>query len=373
MEKAPEISFIGREREMEALTVGLERALVGLGRLVLLAGDSGIGKTHLSQELAKVAVQQGATILWGRCYDQRGAPPYWPWIQAIRLYAQRLEADVLLAHMGPGVADIAEIVPEPAPSQNWVLPHSNPNRPDFASSTPTTFLQAPPPTHVVILVTALNGGRRYSCWVRRQRGRVLPLSSALPRYRSLQAPPSETLVNARQPSNTVLSVYLPAHNSWNTWGDGRIQRGEACTNARRQSFSDPNRPAYGTRRREWSTTSHKCEDAIGQQLGRRHRRATASPRLSPRGGEFEFGALARFTDSPDEDLLNLLDEALEARVRGGSGGSNAISGTPLSSRPQCGSPSRKVRLHAARSGAGRPVWGGRRRACHGAGLPLSRG
>ena len=110
--KAPESAFIGRERELEALIVGLERALTGVGRLVMLAGDAGIGKTRLAQEVAKVAAQRGATILWGRCYDQSGAPPYWPWAQAMRLYAQLLESDVLLAHMGPGAADIAEIVPE---------------------------------------------------------------------------------------------------------------------------------------------------------------------------------------------------------------------------------------------------------------------
>src|SRR5262249_9758828 len=110
--KAPESAFIGRERELEALTVSLERALAGVGQLVMLAGDAGIGKTRLSQEVAKVAAQQGATILCGRCYDRSGAPPSWPWTQAVRLYAQRLESEVLLAHMGPGVADIAEIVPE---------------------------------------------------------------------------------------------------------------------------------------------------------------------------------------------------------------------------------------------------------------------
>ena len=60
--------------------------------------------------------------------------------------------------------------------------------------------------------------------------------------------------------------------------------------------------------------------------------------------------LARVTDSPDEDLLNLLDEALEARVlEVASGGSeryqfrHALIQQTLNDRL---SPSRKVRLHA---------------------------
>jgi class 3 adenylate cyclase len=110
--KIPESVFVGREPELEALTIGLEGALAGRGHVVLLTGDAGIGKTYLAQALAKNAAQRGATVLWGRCYDQKGAPPYWPWMQAIRLYAQHMESDVLLSHMGSGAANIAEIVPE---------------------------------------------------------------------------------------------------------------------------------------------------------------------------------------------------------------------------------------------------------------------
>ena len=51
-------------------------------------------------------------MLWGRCYEEQGAPPYWPWVQAVRAYVQQADADQLMAEMGPGAADIAEIVPE---------------------------------------------------------------------------------------------------------------------------------------------------------------------------------------------------------------------------------------------------------------------
>jgi predicted ATPase len=40
------------------------------------------------------------------------AAPYWPWVQAIRAYVQQAGAEQLAAEMGPGAADIAEIVPD---------------------------------------------------------------------------------------------------------------------------------------------------------------------------------------------------------------------------------------------------------------------
>ena len=50
----------------------------------MLVGDSGIGKSRTSQELATLADQRGAQALWGRCYEEEGAPPYWPWVQIVR-------------------------------------------------------------------------------------------------------------------------------------------------------------------------------------------------------------------------------------------------------------------------------------------------
>ena len=104
--------FIGRQRELETLTAALEDALEGRGRLVMLVGEPGIGKTRTAQELASRAQDRGVRILWGWCYEQRGAPAYWPWLQALRSYIQQSDPDSLRLMMGLGAADIAEIVPE---------------------------------------------------------------------------------------------------------------------------------------------------------------------------------------------------------------------------------------------------------------------
>ena len=76
--------FVGRQREMAELTASLEEAVSGHGRLFMLGGEPGIGKTRITQELASYAENRGAKVFWGRCYEEEGAPPYWPWVQAMR-------------------------------------------------------------------------------------------------------------------------------------------------------------------------------------------------------------------------------------------------------------------------------------------------
>ncbi len=104
--------FVGRHRELAELTTCLDDALSGLGRLVMLVGEPGIGKTRTAQELTALAEQRGVHVIWGWCYEQQGAPPFWPWVQSIRSYVQTTESEMLARELGTGAADIAEIIPE---------------------------------------------------------------------------------------------------------------------------------------------------------------------------------------------------------------------------------------------------------------------
>ena len=99
---------------MELLLAALAEANDGRGQVALLSGEPGIGKTRTAQELAHPAAAQGTRLLWGWCYEGEGAPPYWPWVGPIRSYVEQTEADVLRSHLGPGIADIAALVPEVA-------------------------------------------------------------------------------------------------------------------------------------------------------------------------------------------------------------------------------------------------------------------
>jgi len=104
--------FVGRERELAVLGAALEQTLGGQGQIVVLAGEPGIGKTRTAQVLARYAEQRDVRVLWGRCYEEPGAPPYWPWLQVIRAFAETQDDEHLRAILGPGASDLAEMVPE---------------------------------------------------------------------------------------------------------------------------------------------------------------------------------------------------------------------------------------------------------------------
>ncbi len=94
------------------LAAALDEALSGRGQMVALAGDPGIGKTRLAQELASKAQSVGAQVLWGWCYEHAGAPPYWSYVQPIRNYIETVDVSKLNSQLASGGAAIAEIVPE---------------------------------------------------------------------------------------------------------------------------------------------------------------------------------------------------------------------------------------------------------------------
>ncbi|MEX2554934.1 MAG: AAA family ATPase [Actinomycetota bacterium] len=105
-------SLIGRERELARLRQGLDDAVRGRGRLFLVSGEPGIGKSRLVDELADHARGHGAMVLWGRCWEAGGAPAYWPWVQAMRTYVRDLDPDRVRALAGKHRGDLAQILPE---------------------------------------------------------------------------------------------------------------------------------------------------------------------------------------------------------------------------------------------------------------------
>jgi tetratricopeptide (TPR) repeat protein len=76
--------FVGRTRELADLSIAIDAAGSGAGSLVLVTGEPGIGKTRLIAELAHAAADGGLAVASGRCWEEGGAPPYWPWIQVLR-------------------------------------------------------------------------------------------------------------------------------------------------------------------------------------------------------------------------------------------------------------------------------------------------
>ena len=102
----------GRARELEVFRGAFSRMLSGRCQLVLISGEPGIGKTRCAEAVAELAEDQGALVLWGRCHEEAGAPPYWPWVQILRAYVAASSLDEVRLNMGTAANDIAALLPE---------------------------------------------------------------------------------------------------------------------------------------------------------------------------------------------------------------------------------------------------------------------
>src|SRR5689334_670185 len=76
-------TLIGRDSAAAELRQLVDGLRAGEGRLALVAGEAGIGKTALAQELARYAGATGAAVAWGVGVDSVGVPAYWPWPDVI--------------------------------------------------------------------------------------------------------------------------------------------------------------------------------------------------------------------------------------------------------------------------------------------------
>ena len=85
-----ELPFLGRERELAALQALLKQAMAGQGGLILVSGESGIGKTRLIREFLRLstAAPAGQALplrsLAGRCYESEARVPYAVWADALQ-------------------------------------------------------------------------------------------------------------------------------------------------------------------------------------------------------------------------------------------------------------------------------------------------
>ena len=105
-------AFVGRDGPRARIRAAFRDSLTGKARLVLVSGESGIGKTALLTEAVREAAGAGATTAWGTCWDADRAPGYWPWAQVVRQMVDRSEAEILDSTSDEDRADLARLVPD---------------------------------------------------------------------------------------------------------------------------------------------------------------------------------------------------------------------------------------------------------------------
>jgi DNA-binding SARP family transcriptional activator/tetratricopeptide (TPR) repeat protein len=331
--------FVGREQELAELVAGLEEASAGRGRLFLLGGEPGIGKSRLAEELIREARARGMRVLVGRCWEAGGAPAYWPWVQSLRAFVRDADTASLRPLLGAGAAELAQIVPE--------LRDAVPNLPEPASpdaegarfrlfeATAQFLRSASSSCPILVVLDDLHAADAPSLLMLRYLARELGAMRVviLAAYRDIDPLPDETLAAtltelAREPVTGRMSlagltraelteyVELSAPDAVppelveqmheDTEGNplfaGEIVRLQAVE-------------AAGPDRGRRLAIPQSVHDVIGRRL--RHlsdecRRVLAL--ASVFGREFALDVLARAAAVSEDELLDLLDEAMAARV-----------------------------------------------------------
>lgn len=121
--------LVGRQEPLQRLLELWAETEQGRGQLVLLSGETGIGKTRLTQELADRAGQ--ATLLVGRCRPPESSLAYQPFIDALKTYLATAPPIVAEKQIGQVLSEAAHFVPE--------IQQILPVRPPSAERRPPTF------------------------------------------------------------------------------------------------------------------------------------------------------------------------------------------------------------------------------------------
>jgi tetratricopeptide (TPR) repeat protein len=77
-DRAPE-GLIGRDEEWQGARATLARTAEGVGSVLLVAGEAGIGKTALAEELFRTCREEGWRVAWATAIYGASLPGLWPW------------------------------------------------------------------------------------------------------------------------------------------------------------------------------------------------------------------------------------------------------------------------------------------------------
>jgi len=102
--EAEQSPFVGRDSERSRLAQRLDEVLDGAGGLVLVEGESGVGKTRLLHEVVDDARWRGMDVLWGRS-SPSGGRPFAPLAEALN-GVTGLRAKQLASRLSPVWAEV---------------------------------------------------------------------------------------------------------------------------------------------------------------------------------------------------------------------------------------------------------------------------
>ncbi len=106
------VPLVDRVAELGQLRQAMERTSLGEGGLTFVAGEAGVGKTRLVEELIESSKGKNVTVMLGRCSRREGKTPYSPWIDQVREFVRASPPQLLFKVVGSYGAEVAKLVPE---------------------------------------------------------------------------------------------------------------------------------------------------------------------------------------------------------------------------------------------------------------------
>jgi class 3 adenylate cyclase/tetratricopeptide (TPR) repeat protein len=333
------VAFVGRGAERAELGAALDSALGGQGRLVLVAGEAGIGKTRIVEELCAEARSREARVAWGRCREG-AAPAYWPWRQALRAYAAGRPPEEVAAELGREVAELGQLLPELIGLEGAPRPATelDPEMARFRlfDAMTSCLRSAAASRGLVVVLDDLHWADRATLLLLGFVAEELPDTRLLVvgTYRDVEVdrrhPLSGTLAELfRQPSTSYLAL------SGLDRGDvGRFIAGVTGTDPAVDLVSavhgrTEGNPYFVSELVRLLSTEHRLEagglqdvgvpegirHVIGRRLNRLSDAANSSlAAASVQGRDFDLEVVARATGRSPGDVLDALEEAMDARL-----------------------------------------------------------
>jgi predicted ATPase len=332
--------FVGRQPELDRLDAALEDTLAGQGRLVLVAGEAGIGKTRIAEQLVAHARARAARGVWGRCFEGEGAPAYWPWIQMLRAYTATRPTAALRGELGPGATEVAQLLPEVAE----VVPDLEPP-PSLDPETArfrlfdavASFLRrAARETSLVMILDDLHWADRSSLLLLEHVARVLAESRVLlvGTYRDVEVyrhhPLSDTLAELiRQPVTSRLALHGLSEAEVARCiaaVSGTEPAPEVVAAVHSQSEGNPffvgeiarllvSEHRLGANSRLELTIPEGVREVIDRRLNRLTESCNRLLAVAAvEGRDFDLNVVSEAAGLPASDVLEILDEAVDAHL-----------------------------------------------------------
>jgi DNA-binding SARP family transcriptional activator len=337
---APEL--VGRGRELSELVAILDTTFGGTGAVALVGGEPGIGKSRLADALAWHARERGGRVLVGRCWEAGGAPPYWPWVQALRSYARDAGPDALRAHAGAAAPELATMLPEVAGgAQPSAAPESEAARFKVFEAVAALIRSVAAEEPLVFLLDDLHSADAPSLLLLRFVAREVTGARVLVVgcYRDTEVGPglAEALAELTRDAvvaRVILKGLAPdATHRLLELTMGRAPAGELASRVHAGTAGNPlfagevGRLLASADPAEAARGELPIPDSVREAIGQRVQRQSEQGRhvltlASVLGREFDVDALERVSALSQEELFATLEEAIEARLIG------PVPGTP---------------------------------------------